>query len=235
MTKPVELAPNVYRIGTMGSAINSVLFVESNGELTLVDAGLKSAPRSIVSAIEHLGKKSSDVTRIVLTHAHPDHAGGLKRMQDRSGARVITHEVDAPYVEAGKVPARDQRNFLARVLGMLPGNSFEPCHIDEQIVDGQLLDVGGGLRVVHTPGHSPGHVSLLHEKTGVLIVGDALFNATGLTFSLKWACSDIPLSRETAGRLGDLDFEVATFMHGAEIRENARARIKEFIARKLGR
>jgi len=225
MSKPVELAPNVYRIGTMGSAINSVLFVESNGELTLVDAGLKRAPRSIVSAVESLGKKPSDVTRIVLTHAHPDHAGGLKRMQDRSGARVIAHEVDAPYVESGKAPARDQRNFLAKVLGMLPGNSFAPCHVDEQIADGQLLDVGGGLRVVHTPGHSPGHVSLLHEPSGVLIVGDALFNTMGITFSLKLGVQRHPAVARDGGaprrprfRGGDLH------ARGRDPRERARPR-----------
>ena len=48
--------------------------------------------------------------------------------------------------------------------------------VDEVLVDGQLLDVAGGLRVLHTPGHSPGHISLLHEPTGVLITGDAIWN-----------------------------------------------------------
>jgi glyoxylase-like metal-dependent hydrolase (beta-lactamase superfamily II) len=77
MSAPVKLAENVYRIGTLGPWVNAYLFVEPNGELTLVDAGLKGAPKKIVRAIESLGKKTSDVTRIVLTHAHPDHAGGL--------------------------------------------------------------------------------------------------------------------------------------------------------------
>jgi len=235
LTTPVKLADDVYRIGTLGPYINAYLFVESSGSLTLVDAGLKGAPKKIVSAIESLGKKPSDVTRIVLTHAHPDHAGGLKRMHEETGARVMCHGVDAPFARAGKAPPRDPRRLTARILGMLPGNSFPPCEIDEEIADGQLLDVAGGLRVVHTPGHSPGHVSLLHESSGVLIVGDSLFNSVGLTFSLPWACTDIPLSRETAGRLGDLDFEVAAFMHGPEIREGAREKVRDFIKRKLGR
>ena len=235
MSAPVKLADNVYRIGTLGPYINAYLFVEPSGELTLVDAGLKGAPKKIVSAIESLGKKTSDVTRIVLTHAHPDHAGGLKRMQGETGARVMCHGVDAPFARAGHAPPRDRRNLAARIMGFLPGNSFPPCEIDEEITDGQLLDIAGGLRVVHTPGHSPGHVSLLHETSGVLIVGDSLFNNTGLKFSWAPACSDIPLSRETAGRLGELDFDVAAFMHGPEIREGARDKIREFIKRRLGR
>ena len=234
MAEPVKLAENVYRIGTLGPWINAYLFVEPNGELTLVDAGLKGAPKKIVAAIESLGKKTSDVTRIVLTHAHPDHAGGLKRMQGETGARVMCHGVDAPFARAGKAPPRDRRRLSARVLGMM-SSKFEPCEIDEDIADGQLLDIAGGLRVVHTPGHTMGHVSLLHEPSGVLIVGDSLFNTRGIGFSLAPFCSDIPLSRETAGRLGELDFEIAAFMHGPEIRERARERVREFIARRLGR
>ena len=156
-------------------------------------------------------------------------------MQGETGARVMCHGVDAPFARAGHAPPRDRRNLTARVLGMLPGNSFPPCEIDEEIADGQLLDIGGGLRVVHTPGHTMGHVSLLHEPSGVLIVGDSLFNTRTLGFSIKMACQDIPLSRETAGRLGELDFEIAAFMHGPEIRERARDRVREFIAQRLGR
>src|SRR5439155_2203295 len=103
------------------------------------------------------------------------------------------------------------------------------------MADGQLLDIAGGLRVVHTPGHTMGHVSLMHEPSGVLLAGDSLFNIRKVNFSMRIACQDIPLSRETAGRLGELDFDVVAFMHGPEIRERARERVRDFIARRLGR
>ncbi|MGZ4121499.1 MAG: MBL fold metallo-hydrolase, partial [Actinomycetota bacterium] len=96
MAGPVKLAENVYRIPTLGPWINAYLFVEPNGELTLVDAGLKGAPKKILAAIEALGKKPSDVTRTLLTHAHPHHAGGLARAQRATGARVLCHATDAP-------------------------------------------------------------------------------------------------------------------------------------------
>jgi glyoxylase-like metal-dependent hydrolase (beta-lactamase superfamily II) len=156
-------------------------------------------------------------------------------MHGETGARVMCHVVDAPFARAGHAPPRDRRRLTARILGMLPGNSFAPCAIDEEIADGQLLDIAGGLRVVHTPGHTLGHVSLMHEPSGVLITGDSLFNAPRIGFSWAITCTDIPLSRETAGRLGELDFEVAAFMHGPEIRERARERVRKFIAERLGR
>jgi len=68
-----------------------------------------------------------------------------------------------------------------------------------------------------------------------LIVGDALFNYAGISFSMASSCVDVPLSRETAGRLGELDFEIACFMHGPEIREHAGKRVRDFIAKKLER
>jgi glyoxylase-like metal-dependent hydrolase (beta-lactamase superfamily II) len=235
MPQMIELAPGVYRVPTMPfNSVNSFIFGEPDGSLTLVDAGLKRAPRRLLAAIAALGKQPSDVRRIVMTHAHIDHAGGLAGVQRETGARTLSHADDAGYLARGEAPPGDRRSFLARVMAMLPGGTFGPCLVDDEIADDQVLDVAGGLRVIHTPGHTPGHVSLLHEPSGVLIVGDALFNVIGMTFSIKFACADIPLSRDTAGRLGELDFEIAAFMHGAEIRERARERMREFLRARLG-
>jgi hypothetical protein len=62
-------------------------------------------------------------------------------------------------------------------------------------------------------------VSLLHEASGALITGDAIFNVLGLRYSPAVFCTDVPLSRQTADRLGELDYEVAGFTHGAHVRE----------------
>lgn len=229
----VELAPSIYRIPTMGNAINSFLFVEASGELTLVDTGVKRAPKKLLAAVSSLGKSPSDVTRILLTHAHNDHAGGVAHMCRATDAELHVHEHDAPFVEKGERPPLDSRSFGARVLSLLPSGGFEAHAVDEHFRDNDVLDVGGGLRVVHTPGHTPGHVSFLHESSGTLITGDALFNWRGIAFSPRFFCADIPMSRETALRLGDVDYEVAAFTHGREIRENAKARITAFLAKKL--
>ncbi|HZB48938.1 MAG TPA: MBL fold metallo-hydrolase, partial [Mycobacteriales bacterium] len=107
-----------------------------------------------------------------------------------------------------------------------PG-SFPPVTAAEEFLDGSLLP--GGLRVVHTPGHTPGHVSLLHEPTGVLVTGDALFNVRGLRYCPDWLCTDPSLNRKSADVLGDLDFEIVAFMHGPEIRQGAREAVRAFL------
>ena len=98
------------------------------------------------------------------------------------------------------------------------------------MVDGEVLPIAGGLRVVHTPGHSPGHVSLLHEESRTLITGDAIFNVVGLRWPVKAFCTDFRMTQRTAHRLGELDYDVAAFTHGAELRDRPREAIRRFLS-----
>ena len=77
----------------------------------------------------------------------------------------------------------------------------------EELVDGQVLDVAGGLRVLHTPGHTPGHVSLLHEASGVLITGDAIFNmASRMRWPMAAVCTSARQNQQSAHVLGELEY-----------------------------
>ena len=98
----------------------------------------------------------------------------------------------------------------------------------EELTGGETL--AGGLRVVHTPGHTPGHCSFLHTRAGVLLTGDALFNVRGLRYSVRTPCTDVRRSRETAHRLADLDYDVAGFTHGAHVSSGARTAVRAFLA-----
>ena len=75
MSAAIEMAPGVFRIPTMGDYINTIAFVEDDGSVTLVDCGVKKAPPKIVAGLAAMGKAPADVQKIVLTHAHNDHAG----------------------------------------------------------------------------------------------------------------------------------------------------------------
>ena len=225
----VELATGIWRIPTTPyDLVNSFLLEDADGSLTLVDAGLKRGEKKVLAALGALGKAPGDVTRIVMTHAHRDHAGGLGAAVEATGASVLAHERDAIYLQSGKPPLLDTSRPASRVLNRFRGG-FAKVEVGSTFQDGELLPIGGGLRVVHTPGHSPGHVSLLHEPTGVLITGDAIFNVRGLRYSPATFCTDVRLSRQTADRLADLEYDVAAFTHGAHVSTGAREAVRAFL------
>lgn len=227
----VQLAANLWRIPTAPrDFVNSFAFVEDDGSVTLVDTGVRKAPPRIVAGLAAIGKHPEDVQRVLLTHAHPDHAGGAAEMARRTGAPVSVHDGDRSWCEAGEVLAKPKEtSVLGRLLMRASKPTFEPFEPGPALHDGEVLPVAGGLRVVHTPGHSPGHVALLHEPSGVLVTGDSIFNVLRLRLSPKSLCADFQLTRQTAHRLGELDYDVAAFTHGTEIRDNAREQVRGFL------
>ncbi len=230
----IEIGPGIYRIPTLGDFINSFALVDSDGQVTLVDCGLKRAPARIVRGLESIGRHPRDVTRILLTHAHNDHAGGAARFAARSGAEsVMAHTADADYLRSGSMPPRDATTGIGRLIGRLPAGGFSPVHAVTELQDGQLLEVAGGLRVLHTPGHTPGHVSLLHPDSGVLITGDAIFNMRArMTWPFAAFCTSFEQTRSTARILADQEYSTAAFTHGPEIRGTGRTAIRDFLRRK---
>lgn len=227
----VQLADGVWRVPTApADLVNSYLLADGDGSLTLVDAGLSNAPGRVLAALEQLGRRPGDVQRILMTHAHLDHAKGLAGVQRATGGRVLAHDVEAPFLRDGTVPPA--QSGLARLFNRLPGSGFAAVPVADTFGDGEVLPHAGGITVVHTPGHSPGHCSFLLGAHGVLITGDAVFNVRGLRFSPALFCTDVPLSRETAARLGDLDFSVAAFTHGPHVSTAAREALQTFIARR---
>ena len=227
----MQLAPGVWRVATAPhDLINTFVLRDEDGQVTLVDAGTKRAPKVVAAALEQIGVHVTDVTRIVVTHAHGDHVGGLGGLRGRTGATVAAHERDAAYLREGRGPVLDRTSLGGRLLRRSPGVTT-PTPVEEELVDGQLLDVAGGLRVLHTPGHTPGHVSLLHEPSRLLITGDSIWNAFGrMSWPVRMLCTDAAMTRRTAEVLGELDYDLVAFTHGPEIRTGAREAVRGFLA-----
>jgi glyoxylase-like metal-dependent hydrolase (beta-lactamase superfamily II) len=225
----VLLAPGIWRIPLVGDFVNGFLFRDADDQVTLIDMGLKPSGKKVVAALRWIGSDVTDVTRLLLTHAHSDHAGGAAYVAEQTGLGIGVHADDAAFVRSGTVPAMGSR--LGRLMSRLPGNGFAAVPVAEELSDGQVLPVAGGLRVVHTPGHSPGHASYLHEESGVLITGDAIFNVRRLRWPVRAFCSDFAMTTRTAHVLGELDYTTAAFTHGPELREHPREDIRAFLAR----
>jgi len=225
----VQLAPNVWRIPLVRDFVNGFILRDDDGQVTLVDMGIKRSGKKVLAALASIGSGPSDVTRLMLTHAHPDHAGGAAYVAQQTGRDFGIHEADADFARRGVSPPRDPSFLLGRLLGRSK-NGFPAVQVGETFTDGQVVPFAGGIQVVHTPGHSPGHASYLLLDSGVLITGDAIFNVRGLRWPIKSFCTDFRLTTQTAVRLAELDYEVAAFTHGPELTDRPREHIRRFLA-----
>jgi glyoxylase-like metal-dependent hydrolase (beta-lactamase superfamily II) len=169
----MEVTANVHVIPSR--IVNAYLIVDPDG-LTLVDTGLGRSGRKILSYMACLGYSPQDMKHIVITHADGDHVAGLAALKAASGARVYASPVEAEAIAAGRMSRELRLRGIYKWLfaAAAPLFKFKPVAVDERLADGQVLPVLGGLRVVATPGHTPGHISLYAPAVGVLFVGDSL-------------------------------------------------------------
>jgi glyoxylase-like metal-dependent hydrolase (beta-lactamase superfamily II) len=184
MKGPIRIAAGIYGLGSEG--VNWYL-VEDGGRLTAVDAGLPNFSKTLEEDLRTIGHAPSDVDAVVLTHSDSDHTGVVPALRD-AGARVFIHAADdgtlrKPGPKKGEAaPVRALPRVVWRwrfwmVMGqMTRAGGAKPPKIEnaETFVDGDVLDVPGRPRAVHTPGHTDGHCVLLFEGRSSLFVGDAL-------------------------------------------------------------
>ncbi|MEU0966813.1 MBL fold metallo-hydrolase [Streptomyces sp. NPDC005917] len=209
-----HLAPGITQIAT--TKRDNAFLIDGDDGFTLVDVGWSKAPTALLKAVSDLGRKPSDIRRVVLTHAHPDHVQGAGELRRRTGARILIHHADRPWLEAGHVPPEGRSGLAGRALDRLPPLHWTPLAADATIDDGDLVEGSGGLRVLHTPGHSPGHIVLLHEPTRTALMGDAVFHRSGLTLGPAALAADPALRPVSLTRLPK-DLRTIGFAHGTPL------------------
>jgi len=226
--KPI--APGVYAISL--GIVNT--FLIDAGDLTLIDTGVPGSAPRILAALPGLGRRPSDIRHIVLTHCHADHTGSAQALQTETGAATYMHPVDAALVREGQAarPLRPAPGLInAGIFRLMTARqsapmTIEPVAIDHEVGDREELPIAGGLRVIATPGHSAGHISLLWpQHGGVLFAGDAGGNMFGLGYAPIY--EDLDMGQRSLGRLARLDFDVACFGHGGALIGGAAARFRE--------
>ena len=230
----VRIAANLYRLPTLGQFINSYAVINSDSSVTLIDCGLEGSSKRLIKDLARIGKHPKDVMNIVLTHAHDDHIGGAAQMINVCEVKnVLMHEDDSHLLPTGRTPSRDDSRLSGKIMKILPERKYEPFSVTKRLKDGEVIDAAGGLKVIHTPGHTSGHISLLHLESETLITGDSIFNMTSrITWALSGFCVNFNQSKETAKRFLDLDFKNACFTHGPEIRDVGKQKIKQFLSKK---
>jgi hydroxyacylglutathione hydrolase len=218
----------VYCIESAGHA--RVYFVAP--EATLIDAGEPGKADKILSALANIGVQPLHVKRIILTHHHYDHVGSVWELKRRTGAQVVAHHRDAEYV-SGKRLRRPPRQFTGRVLfglmSLFGARNVPGVQVDQRLQDG---DTVGSFSVVHTPGHTPGHICLLRD--GYLFTGDLLLaKASGFAETPHVFTADVPTSRESIRKVAALKFDAVLSSHNPPVVFGAQNKLRD-LANKLG-
>ncbi|MFG2122617.1 MBL fold metallo-hydrolase [Streptomyces sp. NPDC048710] len=221
-----QLAPGITQIAT--TRRDNAFLVAGDDGYTLVDVGWAGAPGVLLDALADLGGKPGDVRRIVITHAHPDHVQGAADLRHRTGADILVHAADRPWLEAGRVPPEGRSGLPGRLLDRLPKLHWTPVTADGTLADGDLVDGSGGLRVIHTPGHSPGHIVLWHEPSRTLLTGDAVFHRGRLDLGHAALAADPGLRADSLAKL-PADVRAVGFAHGAPLTGAGAGTFRRFV------
>ena len=218
----MEISPNVHLIPSR--IVNVYLIVEPAG-LTLIDTGLAGNAKTVLKYLAGLGKPPSDLKRIIITHSDGDHVGALGALKAATGARIYASPIEARAIETAQ-PSRELKvtGVPALLFKYIAGPLFkaQPVHVDELINDGQVLPVLGGLRVVATIGHTPGHISLYAPAHKILFSGDSIVaDKTGLRVSRGMNTWDEAKANEAVKIQAALGAQIVCVGHGPVVREAA--------------
>ncbi len=218
----MEIAPRVHSVRLLGSS--AFLIVED--ELTLIDAGLAGSGGLLRRYLARIARRPEEIVRIVCTHAHPDHIGGVREIAFGHETEVLMHPADAARlrVTLREVIARPTPSKIVALLTRGPEDA-------RPLADGEVLAALGGLEVVHTPGHTPGSVCLYARRDQLLFVGDVLQVVRGrLSFASQFFSEDLSLARRSIAKLAALDVETIALSHFPPWRTDARAALRGLVA-----
>jgi len=212
-----ELIPGLFLVDGVGAqgrpgTVNVCMLVSHDGTATLVDAGFPGIAEKLEATLDEAGLPATAVRRVIVTHHHPDHTGGLPEVIAMTGAEVWAHVDDADLID-GTTP-RQMPPGVSPAAGR-PAHSITPAPVDLRLVGGEVLAVLGGCRILHTPGHTPGHISLYLPGLSLLIAGDVLRYEHGWgTRAPELYTADAETNEATLREVAKLEFERMLPYHG---------------------
>lgn len=223
-----QVLPTVWQITSVFPTPVNCWLVKSTDGLTLIDAAHPWSAEPIVSLIESLGQP---LRRIIITHAHPDHAGAAREVAAKTGATVMAHACDLPYLQNCRSMA-DEKGFWQCLMVLKTGQKLgllaaPPVENVVPVSDGEII---GNLRVIHTPGHTPGSISLWSDDERAIFPGDnLLYTVCLLHVGLPWFTLDLDTQKTSLRRYVDLPARMLMAGHGPVFVGDVAAAIKKLI------
>lgn len=239
---PEEVAPGVHRLGIV--FVNVYFIEDRSGDWVLVDTGLPFASSLVRRGAEAIFGRRARPRAIILTHGHFDHAGNAEALSDEWRVPVIAHRAELPFLDGrSDYPPQDPSmgGAIATLARVFPHEGYDlRPNVKPLPADGQVPFLSE-WRWVHTPGHTPGHVSLFRESDRVLLAGDAVatmdldsytqqvarqreLNRPPVPFTPDWQAT-----RESIERLAELRPEVIAAGHGLPIDQDAAEELEDFV------
>jgi len=210
----------------MIDGINANSYLLLGDQITLIDTGMPGNHEKIFNYLQNMLKsKPEDIKIIVITHHHVDHTGSLYELKKATNANVAAYKDEVGYI-SGKKPASGP-------VFMRIGNRIMTFFTSYRNVEPDMIlkedDVVEGYRVIHTPGHTPGSISLYNPDNRVIIVGDTLrFNGEKVMGPPSMLVEDSEALKRSVEKISKLDCEVMLSGHGKPITKNASELIKEY-------
>jgi glyoxylase-like metal-dependent hydrolase (beta-lactamase superfamily II) len=208
--------------------------------VVLVDAGFSGQLQQIREAMARAGVSFDRLDKVIVTHQDIDHIGGLPDiiLESSHKVEVLSHEEEKPYIEGRKPLIKMNQARLSKRLVSLSEEQRQQAEalfanppkasVDTAVADGEILPYCGGITVIFTPGHTPGHICLYLNKSKILVTGDALVAADGeLRGPNPGATYDMDAALKSLKKLTRYDIETVVCYHGGVYRDNPNKRLAE--------
>lgn len=233
-TRITQLDIAVNRDGRARVIHPTLIWDEEN--MILVDTGFPGQIKEFRAAIEGLGLNADRLSKVIITHQDRDHIGGLFEIVKASSQKieVLAHPAEKPYIQGDEILIKRHAADGPRDSGVVTPavkssiEPFAPAKVNVLVTDGETLPYCGGITVIHTPGHTPGHICLYHRQSRTLISGDALNVVNGqLTGPNPLHTHDLDRATKSLKKLSLYDIQSVICYHGGLYRGVARRRIAE--------
>ena len=212
MNRLREVHGGVFLIGSseLSAPEDCCVYLLDLGDLVMVDAGAGRSVPALLENVEALGLGPRPLSAVIATHCHIDHVGGIPQLRKRTGCQVIAHALDAAALEKGD-PVKTAADWYQ--------TSFPPTPVDYKLneVREVLKFEKGEILCLHTPGHTPGSISLILDRDGKRVLfGQDIHGPFSESFG-----SDLPGWRKSMGILLGLKADILCEGHFGVIQPEA--------------